>query len=114
MHHVAQPLPIHAGLPRGILPRCALQDHGDRQQPASLSRVTAFRRDGTKLPWRAISAGDFDGVGTDQIMRLATGQVEADRIAERIDQGMDLGAQPAARAPDRLVLAIFFLAPALC
>jgi len=53
-------------------------------------------------------------VGTDQIVRLATGQVEADRIAERIDQGMDLGAQPAARAPDRLVLAIFFLAPALC
>ena len=53
-------------------------------------------------------------VGTDQVVRLAAGQMEADRIAERIDQSMDLGAQSAARAPDRLVLAGFFWAPALC
>jgi hypothetical protein len=51
---------------------------------------------------------------TDQIMRFAAGQEEAGRVAERIDGGMDLGAQSAARAPDRLVLAGFFWAPALC
>jgi hypothetical protein len=47
-------------------------------------------------------------VGTNQIVCLATGQMEADRVAERIGQGMDLGAQPTARSPDRLVLAGFF------
>jgi len=31
-------------------------------------------------------------VGTDQIVRLATGQEEVDWVAERIDQRMDLGA----------------------
>jgi hypothetical protein len=47
-------------------------------------------------------------VGTNQIVSLAAGQMEADRIAECIDQGMDLGAQSAARAPDGLVFAVFF------
>jgi hypothetical protein len=49
-----------------------------------------------------------------QIMGLAAGQEETHRISKRIDQGVDLGAQSATRSPDRLVLAVFFLAPALC
>jgi hypothetical protein len=49
-----------------------------------------------------------------EVVCLAAGQEKAERIAERIDQCMDLGAQSAARAPDRLVLAGFFWAPALC
>ena len=49
-----------------------------------------------------------------QVVRFTAGQEEAERIAERIDQRMDLGAQSAARAPDCLVLARFFWAPALC
>ena len=53
-------------------------------------------------------------IGADQIVSLAAGQEEADRIAEGIDQGVDFGAQSAARAADRLVLAGFFWAPALC
>ena len=53
-------------------------------------------------------------VGADQIMGLSAGQEEGDRVAERIDQGVDLATQPTARSPDRLVLAGFFLAPALC
>ena len=53
-------------------------------------------------------------VGADEIMGLATGQIKAGWITERIDPRMDLGTQSAARAPDRLVLAIFFWAPALC
>jgi hypothetical protein len=53
-------------------------------------------------------------VGAVQIMRLATGQMETDRIAQCIDQRMDLGAQSAARTTDRLVFASFFWAPALC
>ena len=58
--------------------------------------------------------GGLKMIGTDQIMRLTAGQEEADRIAKSVDQGMDLGAQSAARAADRLVLAGFFCAPALC
>jgi hypothetical protein len=53
-------------------------------------------------------------VGADEIMCLAAGEMEADRIADRIDQSMDFGAQPAAGAADGLVFAIFFWAPALC
>jgi len=53
-------------------------------------------------------------IGPDQVVCLAAGQEEADRVAQCIDQGVYLGAQPAARSPDRLVLAGFFSAPALC
>jgi hypothetical protein len=47
-------------------------------------------------------------------MGLTRGQEEAEGIAQSIDQGMDPGAQPAFAAADRLILAVFFLAPALC
>jgi hypothetical protein len=47
-------------------------------------------------------------------MRLTAGQEEPDRVAQSIDQSVDLGAQSAARAADRLVLTSFFCAPALC
>jgi hypothetical protein len=49
-----------------------------------------------------------------KVVRFTAGQEKAERVAERIDQCMDLGAQSAARTPDRLVLAGFFWAPALC
>ena len=55
-----------------------------------------------------------EGVGALQIMRLPGGEQKFDRVAECVDQGMDLGAQPAFAAADRLVLAIFLGAPALC
>jgi len=47
-------------------------------------------------------------------MCLAAGEEEAKRVAQRVDQSVDLGAQSTARASDRLVLAGFFFAPALC
>ena len=53
-------------------------------------------------------------VGALQIMGLARRQDEVQRIAQRIDKRMNLGAQPAFAAPDRLVFAVFFCAPALC
>ena len=53
-------------------------------------------------------------VGPDQVVCLASGQEEADWVAQCIDQGVYLGAQSTARSPDRLVLAGFFSAPALC
>jgi len=53
-------------------------------------------------------------IGADQVMRFAAAQMEAERIAQRVDQGVDLGAQAATGSPDRLVLAGFFGAPALC
>jgi hypothetical protein len=53
-------------------------------------------------------------VGAFQIMGLARRQDEVQRIAQRIDKRMNLGAQPAFAAPDRLAFAVFFCAPALC
>jgi len=53
-------------------------------------------------------------VGPDEVVCLAACQQKADRVAQRIDHGVDLGAQTAARASDRLVLTGFFGAPALC
>lgn len=49
-----------------------------------------------------------------EIMRLTGAQQKICRIAQRIDAGMDLCAQPTAGAPDRLVATVFFRAPALC
>ena len=47
-------------------------------------------------------------VGPDQVVCLAAGQEEVDRVAQRVDQGVDLGAQSAARAPDRWSSPAFF------
>lgn len=53
-------------------------------------------------------------VGPNQIVDLSAGQQNANRIAMRISQSVDLGAQPAAGSSDCLILADFFFAPALC
>ena len=53
-------------------------------------------------------------VGPDQIVSLTTAEAEPDRVAQRIDQRMDLGAQAAAGSTDGLVRPGFFWAPALC
>jgi hypothetical protein len=47
-------------------------------------------------------------------MLLTTGEMKADRIAERIHQRVDLGGQPALAAADGLILAGFLGAPAAC
>ena len=54
------------------------------------------------------------GIGSSQIVLLTAGEMKADRIAERIHQGVDLGGQPALAAPDRLVRPSFLGAPAAC
>ena len=53
-------------------------------------------------------------VGAFQIMGFARGQKEGEWIAKSVNQRVDFGAQPAVAGPDRLVLAVFFWAPALC
>jgi hypothetical protein len=50
----------------------------------------------------------------ENVMHLASGQDEANRIAERIHARTDFGAQAAARTPDRLIFAPPFFAPAAC
>jgi hypothetical protein len=55
-----------------------------------------------------------ESVRSFQIVRLPCGQQELDWVAERVDQGVDLGAQSAFAGADRLVLAAFLGAPALC
>jgi len=47
-------------------------------------------------------------VGAFEIMRVARGQIEGQRIAQSIDQGVNFSAPPAYASPDRLVLAVFF------
>jgi len=46
-------------------------------------------------------------VGGDQIMRLSRRQEQSQRLAERIDQGMNFRAQPPAAAAEGLIF-IFF------
>src|SRR3954451_2463899 len=53
-------------------------------------------------------------VRTLQVVRLPRREGGAGRVAERVDQGVNLRAQAAAAAPDRLVAAPFLIAPALC
>ena len=45
---------------------------------------------------------------------LPTGQDQTQRIAKRVDTGVDLGAQPTPRAADRLIATVFLGAPAEC
>ena len=52
--------------------------------------------------------------GAAPVMRLAFGQLEPDRQAKRIDQGVDFGRQAAARATHATGSVIFFLALAAC
>ena len=53
-------------------------------------------------------------IGAFQIMGLAWREQERERIAKGVDQGMNFGTQTAFAAPNRLIFAVFFLAPALC
>ena len=46
--------------------------------------------------------------------RLPRRQRQRDRVAECIDDGVDLRRQAAARTTDGLVIVVFFWAPALC
>jgi hypothetical protein len=52
-------------------------------------------------------------VGAFQIMGLARRQDEVQRMAQRIDKCMNLGAQPAFAAPDRVAFTVFLSVPAL-
>jgi hypothetical protein len=61
---------------------------------------------GVELRQKAISAL--------QIVGLAGCQQERRRVAQGVDQSVDLGAQSPSTAPDRLVAAVFLRAPALC
>ncbi len=52
-------------------------------------------------------------LGLRDVVSLAAGEADDERIAERVDDGVDLRRQPAARSAYGLV-APFFIAPALC
>jgi hypothetical protein len=56
-----------------------------------------------------------EDVGAVEVVSLARRQMKGGRIAQGIDSGVDLGAQPPSAEPDRLFgLTVFFRAPALC
>ena len=48
-----------------------------------------------------------------QPVRLGAGQMKPDRVAQRVGQGMGLGAQSAAGSSDRMTLVGYLFAPAL-
>jgi len=52
--------------------------------------------------------------GLGDVVDLSPGQSDRQRIAERVDDGVDLGRQSTARPPERLLVAVFLGAPALC
>ena len=52
--------------------------------------------------------------GLCDVVGLPTGKAERERIAQGVDDHVDFGREPAARATDGLVEPGFFLAPALC
>lgn len=53
-------------------------------------------------------------ISTLQITGLSSGQKKANGVAQGIGSSVDFGAQSAFTAADGFVLALFFLAPALC
>ena len=53
-------------------------------------------------------------IGSLEVMRLPGGEKKACRVAQRIDRGMDLGAQAASAASEGLFVWIPPFAPALC
>ena len=54
------------------------------------------------------------GPGLRDVVNLTAGQDEPQRITEGIDDRVDFGREPAARAADGLIEAPFLRAPALC
>ena len=60
----------------------------------------------------------FDSLGQDLSLRyvvnVSAGEAHRQRIAQRIDDGVNLGRQSSARAADRFVRIPYFRAPALC
>ena len=55
-----------------------------------------------------------EGFGLIDVVDLPAGEAERQRIAQGVDDHMDFGGQPTARAPYGLVEAPFLRAPALC
>ena len=55
-----------------------------------------------------------EGLGLGDVVDLAAGEAERQRVAESVDDHMDLGGRAAARAAYGLVEAPFLRAPALC
>ena len=55
-----------------------------------------------------------EGLGLGDVVDLAAGEAERQRVAQGVDDHMDLGGQAAARAAYGLVEAPFLRAPALC
>src|SRR4051794_28064393 len=81
----------------------------DRVRPPEAARIGSCRRSAPPRRVRQQRVGAFE------VVRLPRREGEAGRVAERVDQGVDLRAQAAFAAPGRLPAPAAFLgAPALC
>lgn len=101
---VARSLNLAVGLGRNDRDDVAYLEAGDE----AVGVVSLVGDHGVRLDLggKRFSLGD--------VVNLAAGEADCERIAQGIDDGMDLGGQPAPRAPDGMVLAPFLRAPALC
>jgi hypothetical protein len=79
MHPVAQGLPIHACLTRGIKPRRPRLDHRHRQQPSGLRCIVALSRQSPKLSRAMLRAGDNNRC-THSILHLGEAPLRRQRI----------------------------------
>jgi hypothetical protein len=83
----------------------------DRPRRRGKARPPAgdYRGNAPRFPRRSVRSGAGQQVVRPlQVVCLAAGQEEVERVAQRVDPGVDLGAQSAARASDGLVLTVFF------
>ena len=77
-----------------------------REEGVAVVALVGENRAGADLRGRRFGLGD--------VMGLPAGQTEGNGKPERIDDGMDFGRKPAARATYGLVKTPFLRAPALC
>ncbi len=100
-----------------VAPRRAVPLGWDDGDPPRLAQRGQHPRLGVVTPvGDQGGGGDLrqEGVRPGQVVRRPAGQVQAGRVTQRVHRGVPLRAQPAPAPPERLAVAPFFRAPALC
>src|SRR6516164_382276 len=99
-------VPVGVWAKASISPVCELTREAGEAQPVGIAdrrhrRLCGDQDLGGHLRQQRIGAGE--------IMGLSRDQQEAQRIAERVGQGMDFGAQSALATADRLIIVFFWV-----
>ena len=91
-HPVEQRLPVHAVTHRSLHPRHPFKNQRQRQQPAHLRSVMAFRRTSPQLQRRVVQTCHLQASGH-RIRPLKQGSIESDqpRVAKAPNESSDAG-----------------------